>query len=567
MKKNIAIIISIMTLVFVISTFRIYYEKSIKTLAGEKLYNYLYKYKLNLDNTNELNSTTILEDKIYFLTNTSSTYTLYSKDLYSRDNIKIKDFNADTCDINNIYITCNTNDIMSIYNILTNKSLEIDYNENSYIIPYKDTNLKLESNKLILLENNMDFTFRTIKEHYTFETFYKTEDTTYILLNNYQNKTYYLYDIKKDNYEKILSDTFTTYQNGLVFMNSDTINIYDLKNNKTKKYTNNMDITLDYVNTLSIDSKNLYLINEDNLEIINLELNTKKLISLNKLNITSVITNIFEIDSTIYLETIYDNSVYRLDIKEFPVKNIKNILANFSSKENIIATSNLEDYKINIKTKEEAIIEFPDFSAELIMDDTKIKDNISRLEKIANKFNKDFFENFYLNDYEGLNVYLTGTLTPSNYDTQASNPAAYSLEYNKEYMMVIDINEPNIEELFCHELMHNIEFNLKNKNLEAFPKWEEYNPDNFFYTYSYTKNSNFNYSLNEIDSSKVYFVDIYSHTYPLEDRARIFEKICSVDNSILNNYPNLKAKGEYLKEEILTNYPTLKETILFNSLN
>lgn len=567
MKKNIAIIISIMILVFVISTFRIYCEKNLKTLAGEKLYNYLYKYKLNLDNTSELNSTTILKDKIYFLTNTSSTYTLYRRDLYSHDNIKIKDFNADTCDFNNIYITCNNNDLMSIYNILTNKYLEIDYNENSYIIPYKDTNLKLENNKLILLENNMDFTFRTIKKSYTYETFYKTEDTTYILLNDYQNKIYYLYDIKKDNYEKIISDTFTTYQNGLVFLNSDTIKIYDLKNSETKKYTNNMNITLDYVNALSIDSKNLYLINEDNLEIINLELNTKKLISLNKLNITSVITNIFEIDSTIYLETIYDNSVYRLDIKEFPDKNIKNILASFSTKENIITSPNLENYKINIKTKEEAIIEFPDFSAELVVDDTKIKNTISRLEKIVNKFNKDFFENFYLNDYEGLNVYLTGTLTPNNYDTQVSNPAAFSLEYNKEYMMVIDINEPNIEELFCHELMHNLEFNLKNKNIEAFTNWEKYNPKNFYYTYSYTKNSNFNYSLNETDSNKVYFIDVYSHTYPLEDRARIFEKICSVDNSILNNYPNLKAKGEYLKEEILANYPTLKETILFNSLN
>ena len=50
--------------------------------------------------------------------------------------------------------------------------------------------------------------------------------------------------------------------------------------------------------------------------------------------------------------------------------------------------------------------------------------------------------------------------------------------------------------------------------------------------------------------------------------ARIFEQICSVDtNSIVNDYPNLKEKGNYLKEVIINNYPELNESNLFNSLN
>ena len=54
-------------------------------------------------------------------------------------------------------------------------------------------------------------------------------------------------------------------------------------------------------------------------------------------------------------------------------------------------------------------------------------------------------------------------------------------------MIVIDINENNLEELLCHELMHNIEFNSKNNKLDNFSKWEDLNPKDFYYTNSYTK--------------------------------------------------------------------------------
>ena len=227
-----------------------------------------------------------------------------------------------------------------------------------------------------------------------------------------------------------------------------------------------------------------------------------------------------------------------------------------------------ETYQVNVKIKEEANIEFPDFSAKTLLNEEVISDSLYKIEDILSKYNEKFFESFYNNGFSGLNIYLTGELTPNDYETQVSNPAAYSLNYNGEYKIVIDIEQPNIEELLCHELLHNMEFLLNNQNIYPFKEWKNYNPSGFLYNNSYTKKQSYDYTLNEEDKNDVYFIDSYSYTYETEDRARVFERICSCEeNSIINNYPNLYKKGLYLKEEIIKYFPSLVNTNLFSSLN
>ena len=92
-------------------------------------------------------------------------------------------------------------------------------------------------------------------------------------------------------------------------------------------------------------------------------------------------------------------------------------------------------------------------------------------------------------------------------------------------MIVIDINQPNISELLCHELIHNTEFALNKKSKDIFNEWNKYNPEDFSYNNSYTKEYIYNYTINEENKENIYFIDKYSHTYPTEDRARIFENI------------------------------------------
>ena len=274
----------------------------------------------------------------------------------------------------------------------------------------------------------------------------------------------------------------------------------------------------------------------------------------------------------LFLVIIYIQSFTETNKENVKPKQNKQLKDNLTLKEENILNNkvlNIENkFNINIKIKDEAMIKFPDFNAEKETNTNIITKTLFKLEKILNKYNKEFFNSFYNNDYNGLNIYLTSTLTPKDYETQISNPAAYSLTYNNEYMIVIDINQTNVEGLLCHEIMHNLEFNLNNNNIYAFSKWDTYNPSNFYYNYSYTKENIFGYTLTEKNIENIYFIDIYSHTYPLEDRARIFENICAYDEkSIIKMYPNLYNKALYLKEEILANYPTLTYTNLFNSLN
>jgi len=133
---------------------------------------------------------------------------------------------------------------------------------------------------------------------------------------------------------------------------------------------------------------------------------------------------------------------------------------------------------------------------------------------------------------------------------------------------ITDNNENNIKELICHELLHNIEFNLSIKEINYFPKWNTFNPENYNYNFSYTDKTDNAYTLEEENKEKVYFIDEYSKTYSEEDRSRIFEKICSCEqNSLVKDYPNLYMKGKYLKEELIEYYPLLKNSPVFNSLN
>ena len=264
------------------------------------------------------------------------------------------------------------------------------------------------------------------------------------------------------------------------------------------------------------------------------------------------------------------NNFYVIDLETIKIPTISieeynnELVNNINEEINTIK----DTYNVNINIKEDAIIDFPDFYAEELLNNELILDSLERIKTILAKYNIEFFNSFYTNGFEGLNLYLTGSLTPSDYETQAANPAAYSLTFNSEYMIVIDLNQPNIEELLCHELLHNLEFNLNNQNKSPFANWNLYNPPNYYYNLSYTGNTNYNYTLNEDDPNDVYFIDYYSHTYPTEDRARIFERICSCsEDSIVNNYPHLYEKSLYLRDEIIKYYPYLENTTLFNSLN
>jgi hypothetical protein len=77
------------------------------------------------------------------------------------------------------------------------------------------------------------------------------------------------------------------------------------------------------------------------------------------------------------------------------------------------------------------------------------------------------------------------------------------------------------ERALYHELCHLIDTIVLNES-SAYDTWNQLNPTGFEYDYDYQANQNRNSTAFLLDSSR-YFVDMYSMSFPKEDRARIME--------------------------------------------
>lgn len=575
MKKNIALTISLAALILFILIFKITINKD-KTLGGKPLGNGLYFYDLDLKDS-YLNDFTIINEEVYYLISNnineeSSVYELYKMNIYSNNKKNLKEIKDQSiCYLNEEQINCKENKKNSLYDLNLNLVIEyVSINEDdsqSEIIPYKDNYLVIENNNLYLLKEKKTF-FKTLDKlkAYNYINYYKTKENTYLLFSD--EKKYYLYDINENEFKELNYKNYKKYQNGFFFLNEETIKIIDLKNNSEIEYPNILEKTDFSSGTMSLDNEILYVFDSDknvfyfedlkNKTIIEYKITLQENNSVNKIIIANKLLYISDLENNLYIINLEEINSTEQNIEEYKKeeeKIVRNKIDEIKAK-----------YNVNIKIKGETNIKYPDFYAEEIKDNYTILSAINHIENVLSKFNKEFFDTFYDLDYNGLNIYLTGTLSPSDYETQISNPAAFSLVFNNEYMIVLDIEQYNLEELTCHELEHNLENNSNRHNQILFEKWDELNPDNFYYSFSYTDESKANYTLSEENKENVYFIDKYAHTYPTEDRARVFESICAPNDVInLKDYPNLNTKAEYIKEEIMRLFPTLKNSLIFNN--
>lgn len=586
MKKNLTLFISILALILLILFLRVNINKDSEfNLSGELISDGIYAYDLKSAKL-KLNGIFTDDEYVYYLLmdildeeEKLYNYKLKKLNIYTNEIEEINTISKTYayCSLKEEKIYCNTKNNFTVYDLNLNKIFNYttnDENSNATYIPYKDIYIKLENLKISLIINNETELYRNIESNKTlyYNDHIDTINNTYIILSD-EEENYYIYDINENNLISVNQQKYFKYELGIVFYDESFFEIYDLVNNNTIKYKNNIQKDYFYTGLLSKDNTTFYLydIIDDKIFIEDISAKAITEIDTNLFASENPITNLTINNNYLYIYVLQDkNNFYIIDLDNLnlPKINIDDYSSKLLNNINNTISEIKEVYDVNVNIKDDAIIKFPDFSAEVLTNDKTILTSLNKIKTILSKYNKSFFESFYNNGFDGLNLYLTSTLTPSNYDTQVSNPAAYSLTYEGKYMIVIDLNQPNIEELLCHELLHNLEFNLNNQNIYPFEKWLSYNPDNFYYSNSYTNKSNFDYTLNETVSTNVYFIDYYSHTFATEDRARVFEKICSCDNdSIINDYPNLYEKGIYLKEEIIKYYPELINTNLFNSLN
>lgn len=584
MKKNIALLLSIIALFLSLFFLRVNITKPQNTLGGEKIEKAIYQYDLKTENLT-VNGIVEKGSNIYYLLMDVIDDV---KDIY---NYKLKKLDINTnqvteintientssyCMLTEKEINCHTSTQFETYDFDLKKTFEYTSkveNLNANYLPYKDIYIKIDDQDIYLLRNEEKL-YRTINsdKELIYEDYVVTSNNTILVLRDKEDY-YYLYDINRNFLWNSGKQSYFKYKNGVFFNDGVIYEIHNLEEDYITSFTNPTKETYFYTGTLNEDNNNFYLYNpiDHILYIEDMENKTIKKLDVNLLSEDNPIAKLMVTEKYLYVYILQDQDnffVINLEDLNLSTIDIEDYNNKLTKKINEQRNNIKETYQVNVKIKEEANIEFPDFSAKTLLNEEVISDSLYKIEDILSKYNEKFFESFYNNGFSGLNIYLTGELTPNDYETQVSNPAAYSLNYNGEYMIVIDIEQPNIEELLCHELLHNMEFLLNNQNIYPFKEWKNYNPSGFLYNNSYTKKQSYDYTLNEEDKNDVYFIDSYSYTYETEDRARVFERICSCEeNSIINNYPNLYKKGLYLKEEIIKYFPSLVNTNLFSSLN
>ncbi len=537
----------------------------VRVLKGDKIEENVYGIKLNDGEKGFLNFSIVDENNIYYSVNgESDDIALYKYDLYNGENEKIiEKLEYYDCKKYNELIGCAETYKTDFYDkngnfIFTMDGENIVYNNGIYY--------SILNNKIIDSNNKEYFVLDDKYSLYDLIDYFIVNDIIYTLYFKFDdNKNYSIIcDTKNNKCVDNKLDSYYKYENGLFSIENNKIIIYDVINDKYSEY----DIKLNRSKyfTTYFDKNNIFYVYNDNmerLEIINLNDNSVKTFNVSNVDNITIINNMIFLK---LLDGDYDYYVIRNDYnyKKYTIDEYGSLIEKELNDE---VNKVKEKYNVNLYIKDSAIIMFPDFLANKCDDSESIYLSIKMMESILDKFPKDFFDSLYENSDKGLNVYLTGELRPMDAKTQYTTPSAYTSYYKKMYLIAIDITQSGLESNMCHELMHSIENKLNNMG-EYFTDWYKLNPKKYDYSYSYKVINRLEYTIGETSDNNVYFVDYYSHTFPTEDKARVFENVCNSDTvSSIKNYKHLLDKANYLKEVITKYYPSMNETTLFNSIN
>lgn len=573
----------IFIIIFLLVGFSIVYyvtTKKINISENNLIKDNLYKFKITNDYEKILS---MKEDKnyIYVLTlketkEAIKEYKLIKFDLELSNierevNFNTKEIIEPSIIIKDNYVRVISNNSVNIHkfdkSLKLISKLEKDINSYDLYGEYNEKTLFVKDNKIYIGDKLYDEVLSSCNKATSI--IYK--DDSFIYFKNDELNISCVYNINKKTTDYLDNSIIERINNGYMLYNNKDNIIRIKKENEEKYYLSSIEET----SYLKINDNGTKLITFDNeideLKIYDLEKN--KIINKIKLDLKNEdFVSLFILNDLAYV--VITNSIsYDLYVWNYK-ENIlnENMISHSDSKSKIdsyeLATKMNDKFDVNIFIYEKGVRYFQDFYALPSYNDDLTYDRLNKTYDILNYFNKEFFDEFNKNN-NGIKIYLTGKVAPSDLKTQIENPSAYSLVMNNTYIIAIDINTNDYSRTLCHELMHVIENNMyylyDNKKLENKPfiNWDQYNPKNFKYNNSYVEETNDKYTISS--GKDIYFIDSYSHTFQSEDRARVFEQFCTEDN-IFDKYPNIRKKAEYLKKEIIDIYPSIKDSKLFDRL-
>ena len=565
LKKSVKIILSIILMIILgvilgsILSNKKEEEKEIeKVLQGTKLTDYVYKYDLSKTKNVGIS---IVDKTIYYLVDDEKFTNVYKRDIYEEDSVLVGKLPKDQDSMSYIkgkFIHYATDNKEIIYNTKMEKVKEIT-NEEFY--EYKDSFIIKKDNKIyyqdkVFRELNDKVKNMTIISEYTYE------DTSLLYFIGDDNTVNYIYNVTDDTYELINAESMTSGENEFILFDKDKIILKYIKNKESKTFTNPYPKDNIYFNIQIDTNNNMYYFKDDYLRIYDLD---KQILKLFDYRLNIELYSIFLRDNLLFLIG-DDLSTYVIELDKISTKEYTNEELNkyFNDKLSQKIEKIEKEFNIDIKTKEECDLKF-DFWNQKIEGEysfDKIDEALDDIEKVFSKFGDKFFDDFYFNEYKGVRVYIV-----NNFQGDTSI-AGQAFVYYDTFTVMVDTS--TFGQTLCHEIMHSMEDKAEKNRNPLFSKWDSYNPKKFKYSHNYNAyygtDPKYIASTSE-DHENIYFVDAYSTIEGLEDRARVFEYICSDQIDVINNNPHLLSKAKYLRDELYKEFPKLKETEIFAKLS
>ncbi len=565
MKKIIKILIMLIVILLAIIIYKkVSLNKSIENnieIKGDLITDNVHAVTLKENENDNINSDVIDDKEIYYIYGIEDNKVLYKYNIYSGEKEKLLDnINYYECKKYNDLIGCTNNENTYLYNSkgkleLTLKGINIAYYGNNYY--------SINTNGKIYDKNEKEI-FSLSKDYEGYELIdnVNIKGNIYLLYSNFDTNKNIICNVKNNTCEENKLTAYSKYENGIYTISNDKVKVYDLVSNKYNEYAISINRENSYINYLYNNNLYVYNNNLERLEIINLTKDEIKTYNVKNVSSISIV------DNKIFLKLINNKYDYYIIDENYTFKSFTT--EEYINEINNELTNKINDiknkYNVNLYIKDKAIIKSPDFLAKEYDELGGIYSSINTVENILSKLTKDFYDSLYENDYKGLNIYLTGELKPADASSQNFDPAGYTSVYENMYLIALNISQIPLETYVCHELMHTIENKLKSKG-EYFSEWSTFNPKKYEYSYSYKVTNRTEYTIGVTADDNVYFVDYYSHTFPAEDMARVFESICfEGKDSNIKKYSHLLEKGKYLKETLYKYYPSLENTSLFEAI-
>lgn len=207
------------------------------------------------------------------------------------------------------------------------------------------------------------------------------------------------------------------------------------------------------------------------------------------------------------------------------------------------ASALTEKYGVSILLGEDAVIPFQNYEAEEMDEEGTTYRALCVMEKTLALYPDNFFRQFTDESLSGITFYLVGDISPTG-ENSIDDPGGFAYLNNGIQMIVLNAEYTGaMQKNICHEISHAIDRRLENLGFQSDTVyldegvWASFNPRGFSYYYSYLDENGDSYEYAGSDDytsyssafwtdggvNAVFFVDIYSKTYPTEDRARLME--------------------------------------------